>query len=103
MNLLIDGSSLLWRTHYANVSQNRSGLENNIHVFIKSLKSYASMYNSQDVYIAWDKKLLRQKNFRQISTEGTYKGHRNKTEANQVYEAQPKIHKITQQFIIFIE
>lgn len=91
MNLLIDGSSLLWRTHYANVSQKRASVNNNIFGFLRAVKSYATKYNTKDIYIAWDKKLNNEKSFRQIETEGEYKGQRDKAQAEIVYEAQPKI------------
>lgn len=91
MNLLIDGSSLLWRTHYANVAQERSSVDNNVHSFLKSLKSYAIMHNCKKIYIAWDKKAGDGKNFRQTETDGEYKGQRDRSQAEVVYESQPKI------------
>jgi len=96
MNLLIDGSSLLWRSHFANKAAGRSGAATNTHLFLKSLKSYSSEYNCKNIYIAWDKKLCDEKNFRQTSTDGDYKGNRNKDDAVEVYAAQPQIHEVTQ-------
>ena len=97
MNLLIDGSSLLWRVHHANKSQKREGVTNTIYSFIKSINAFANTYNSRDIYIAWDKKLKKKNsNFRETNTEGSYKGQRDKTEAQKVYASQEDIHKVTE-------
>lgn len=96
MNILVDGSSLLWRTHYANKSKNREGVNADIHLFLKSLKSYASMYNSRNIYIAWDKKAGNGLNFRQTQSNGVYKNQRDGEQAKEVYECQPQLHNITE-------
>jgi|TARA_R110002126_G_scaffold121950_3_gene263524 DNA polymerase I len=91
MNLLIDGSSLLWRSYYTS-DRDVDGVTKK---FLSQVQLYASMYNSQDIYIAWDKKILRGKNFRQLSGEGEYKAQRDKSVAENVYVSQPIIHKIS--------
>jgi len=96
MNLLIDGSSLLWRTHYASNAQNLTGVSSDIYLFLKCLKSYANMYNTRNIYIAWDKKLNTEENFRILKTNGEYKNHRNEKNAKEVYESQEDIHKVTE-------
>ena len=92
MNLLIDGSSLLWRTHYVNISQHKEGASNNIYLFLKSIKSYADMYGTKNIYVAWDKKLGTESNFRLTETNGEYKGQRNADTAASVYECQEELH-----------
>ena len=96
MNLLIDGSSLLWRSHHANKAQHKATTENDIYIFIKNTKTYASMYNSKSIYIAWDKKICKELNFRQTEVDCDYKGTRDKGEAQQVYASQPMIHEATE-------
>jgi len=96
MNLLIDGSSLLWRTHYANKAQRKDSVNNNIQSFLVTLKSYAKMYNCRNIYIAWDKKMGGGESFRKTDTSGEYKGQRDKSESVVVYEAQPEIAKMTE-------
>tara|TARA_R110000824_G_scaffold81550_2_gene204956 strand:- start:988 stop:1860 length:873 start_codon:yes stop_codon:yes gene_type:complete len=91
MNLLIDGSSLLWRSYYTSDRE----VDGTTKKFLSQVQSYASMYNSQDIYIAWDKKLLRGKNFRQLSGEGEYKAQRDKSLAEKVYASQPITHKLS--------
>jgi len=86
----------LWRTHYSNKSRNMTGDGPDIYLFLKSVKSYATMYNTRDVYIAWDKKLGNASNFRTESTDGDYKGTRSNEAAQEVYATQPKIDKATE-------
>jgi 5'-3' exonuclease len=86
----------MWRVYYANKSKDRSDIPSNIYAFLVSIKSYATMYNSRNVYIAWDKKVCHERNFRQLSTEGDYKGTRDQAEAQVVYESHPKIHEATE-------
>jgi len=96
MNLLIDGSSLLWRNHYANKAQDKASVDNNIQSFLVTLKSYATMFNTRNIYIAWDKKMGEGESFRKTESAGEYKGQRDKSEAVIVYEAQPEIAKATE-------
>lgn len=87
-NLLIDGSSLLHRSHWVN--QSKSHLDSNdlgdVYIFLNSLKSYARQFRPDCTYVAWDKKILYPStNFRNAVTKGEYKNNRDKDKAYSVY------------------
>lgn len=88
MNLIIDGSSLLYRTFW--VSQNSvqfvtsKGVDVGCtYTFLVTFKSLVSNFKPNVVYVVWDKKLeWPSTNFRQTKTKGQYKGQRD-----------PEVHK----------
>jgi len=53
-------------------------------MFLNCIKSYIKKFDTDDYYIAWDKKLLREKNFRHEACD--YKGNRDKEKAKEVFE-----------------
>ena len=59
------------------------------------VKSNADQFNTDEVYIAWDKKLGNKENFRKTLTEGTYKGNRNQERNKAVYQEADAIIEIT--------
>ncbi len=59
------------------------------------IKSNADQFNTDDIYIAWDKKLGNKENFRKTLTEGTYKGNRDQERNKAVYQEADAIVEIT--------
>jgi 5'-3' exonuclease len=56
--------------------------------FLKTIRSYAENFNTDQIYIAWDRKLLHGiGNFRADLSEGTYKGNRDQEKNKEVYES----------------
>lgn len=96
MNLILDGSNLLHRAHWVNKSRGKNDIGDDIYIFLNSLKSYAKMFNTTDIYIAWDKKLKYPcTNFRQQSAEVDYKGNRDKEAARDVFKCEEELSRIT--------
>ena len=96
MNLILDGSNLLHRAHWVNKSRGKDSSADDIYIFLNALKSYAKMFNTKDIYIAWDKKLKYPcTNFRQEATECDYKGTRDKESAKDVFKCEEELSEIT--------
>jgi len=102
ITLLIDGNNTLHRTHW--VANNTGRLlinskgENvgSTFTFIKTVKSYVEHFNAYNVYIAWDKKLTNETNFRNTLTEGSYKGTRDQDRNKDVYASAEGVVKLTE-------
>ena len=96
MNLLVDGSSLLFRAHFINKARGQQSVKDDIYIFLNSLKSYVKMFDTDNIYIAWDKRLdYPCTNFREEATKGDYKGQRDKEAAKDVFECEEKLNEIT--------
>lgn len=59
--------------------------------FLKTVKSYVDQFNANNVYIAWDRKLSKETNFRNTLTEGAYKGTRDQDRNKEVYDSMEDI------------
>jgi DNA polymerase-1 len=96
MNLIIDGSSLLHRSHWINKTRDKQSEYDDIYIFLNSLRFYAKQFSPDSIYIAWDKKLLwPSTNFRKTSITCEYKAHRDKDAASEVFECEDKLFEIT--------
>lgn len=90
--LLIDGNNALHRAHWVAKNTktpliNSQGKETGtLFTFLKTLKTSATIFNTNKIYIAWDTKLTGKVNFRKTLTEGTYKGTRDTARNKDVYE-----------------
>lgn len=84
MNLIIDGNNLAHRSfwiseHQSKLSTTSGQIVGCIYTFLNSIKSYAKNFNTNQIYIAWDKKLTYPStNFRSELTKGEYKAQRPK-------------------------
>lgn len=64
--------------------------------FLKTIRSNANTFNTNKVYIAWDRKLVTDSvNFRKTLTEGTYKGTRDHERNKDVYSYMDEVLKCT--------
>ena len=99
--LLIDGNNTLHRAYWVanNIGKqltNSKGINTgSIFAFLKTVKSNADQFNTDKIYIAWDKKLGNKENFRKTLTEGTYKGNRDQERNKAVYGEADAIVEIT--------
>lgn len=59
--------------------------------FLRTIRTNATTFNTNKIYIAWDTKLTNQTNFRKTLTEGTYKGTRDHARNKEVYDCMPII------------
>ena len=89
-NLIIDGSSLMHRTHWVSKSQpliTQDGKNvGDVFIFLRTLKSYINQYSPNKVYCCWDKKIeYPSVNFREKLSESVYKGQRDKSLSDEVY------------------
>jgi 5'-3' exonuclease len=98
-NLLIDGSSLIHRAYHIGrqrpltTSYNRDVTD--MLIFLRTIKSYITNLNADDVYVCWDKKIQYPcSNFRDKLTEKSYKGNRDKSLAEDVYSNSDDLIKI---------
>ena len=93
ITLLIDGNNTLHRTHWIANSIGRPLINSkgvntgSSFAFIKIVKSYVDQFNANKVYIAWDRKLSKETNFRNTLTEGAYKGTRDQDRNKEVYSS----------------
>lgn len=99
--LLIDGNNTLHRTHWV-ANNNSTQLINSkgvnvgsLFAFLKTVKSYAEQFNTSDIYIAWDRKLINGTNFRKDLTEGSYKGTRDQERNKNVYDSMDPVVEAT--------
>ena len=102
VTLLVDGNNTLHRTHWIanNTGRplvNSKGVNTgSTFAFIKTIKSNATQFNADKIYIAWDRRLNYEvPNFRKTLTEGTYKGTRDHKRNKSVYDSMDPIIKIT--------
>ncbi len=90
---MIDGNNTLHRTHWianntGNILINSKGVNTgSVFTFLKTVKSYVDQFNASKVYVAWDRKLTTETNFRNTLTEGTYKGTRDQARNKEVYDS----------------
>jgi DNA polymerase I len=97
ITLLIDGNNTLHRTHWVanntgRVLINSKGINTGgVFTFLKTVKSYVDQFNASRVYVAWDRKLTTEANFRNTLTEGTYKGTRDQARNKEVYDSMEDI------------
>lgn len=67
---------------------NSKGIETgSLYTFLKTIKNNAATFNTNKLYIAWDRKLTSQVNFRKTLTEGSYKGTRDHVRNKEVYDS----------------
>jgi len=66
------------------------------YTFLNIIKSYVDQFNANNVFIAWDRKLLKEVNFRTTLTDGTYKGNRDQEKSKEVYSEVDGIIKLTE-------
>jgi DNA polymerase-1 len=95
-NLILDGSNLLHRTYWISQKQlKKEGADPiaiGIFTFLRTLKSYVKDFQTESVYIAWDKKLKwPSTNYRKQLLEGTYKAGRDKSHAHDVHDIEDKL------------
>lgn len=98
---MIDGSNLLHRTYWI-AKSNKKGINNVselggycLHLYLKSLRSYIEKFLPDRIYIAWDKKIKwPSTNFRKLLLEGTYKGTRDHSSAEKVFEQEEKLEEL---------
>lgn len=99
--LLIDGNNTLHRAHWIAKNTklpltNSLGVETgSLYTFIKTVKSNATTFKTNKIYLAWDTKLTKQVNFRKTLTEGTYKGTRDHARNKEVYDSMEGILRLT--------
>ena len=63
--------------------------------FLKTVKSYAEQFNTSNIYIAWDRKLTNEVNFRKELTDGSYKGTRDHERNKNVYDSMNSVIEAT--------
>jgi DNA polymerase I len=67
--------------------QTSISINTDIYVFLNTLKSYAKLFNSNNIYVAWDKRISRDgPNFRKIQCDG-YKSTRSESN-KEVYDCE---------------
>lgn len=99
--LLIDGNNTLHRAHWIAKNTkmpltNSLGVETgSLFTFIKTIKSNATTFKTNKIYLAWDTKLTKQANFRKTLTEGSYKGTRDHARNKEVYDSMEPILRCT--------
>jgi DNA polymerase-1 len=99
--LLIDGNNTLHRTHWVANNTGRQLINSkgvnvgSLFTFLKTVKSYAEQFNTSDIFIAWDRKLTKEVNFRKELTDGNYKGTRDQDRNKDVYESMEPVIQAT--------
>ena len=100
--LLIDGNNTLHRTHWIANNTGRPLINSkgvntgSIFAFLKTVKSNATQFNADSIYIAWDRRLNYEiPNFRKTLTEGTYKGTRDHERNKNVYDSMDSVIEAT--------
>ena len=99
--LLIDGNNALHRAHWI-AKNTKTPLTNSLGVetgslftFIKTIKSNATTFKTNRIYLAWDTKLTKQVNFRKTLTDGSYKGTRDHARNKEVYDSMESVLRCT--------
>ena len=95
MNIILDGSNLLHRAHWINQARKQDSINDDMYIFLNSLRSYARMFNTKNIYCAWDAKLVYPStNFRHKLTEGEYKGQRDQDKSKHVWDCTQKLYDV---------
>lgn len=96
--LIIDGSNMLFRSYW--ISQNgKSDFDDKydvgtIYIFLKSLKSVVEIFQPDETWVTWDKRLTKNStNFRKLLAENTYKQQRDATISTKVHEYHDRLEK----------
>ena len=96
--LIIDGSNMLFRSYW--IAENgKSNFEDKydvgtIYIFLKSLKSVVDIFNPDETWVTWDKRLTKNStNFRKLLAENTYKQQRDVTISTKVHEYHDRLEK----------
>ena len=94
MKLIIDSNNLLHRAYWVYDSNDNMDIN---YLFLNSIKKYIKLFNPQEIFCAWDKKLIKNMpNYRnQLLGEGVYKGTRDKKRNEDVYKHEELLRKIT--------
>jgi 5'-3' exonuclease len=93
-NLIVDANNLLHRVHW--VCETRGNGVNVVYLFLNSIKKYVSMFNPDNIYMAWDKRLVPGfKNFRKTDEDIDYKGNRDQDRNKRVYDNEDITQKVT--------
>ena len=91
-NLIIDANNLLHRVFW--IGESRGSNVNAVYLFLNSVKKYVNMFEPEDIYMAWDSRLVRGvKNFRRLAAEVEYKGTRDHERNNKVYNIEQPVHE----------
>ena len=82
--ILIDSSNLLHRAVW--IAENTRTNVNASYIFLTSIKKYATMFNCNNIYSVWDKRLIRGiKNYRRLSKDVKYKANRDQEKNAKVF------------------
>ena len=91
-NLIIDANNLLHRVYW--IGESRGQSVNAVYLFLNSVKKYANMFKPNDIYLAWDSRLIKGiKNFRRLARDGQYKGTRDHERNKNVYNIEAPVHE----------
>ena len=101
MNIIIDGSNLLHRTYWVAKSSKKLNKDTSdlkgycVHIFLKALRSYVEKFLPNNMYIVWDRKIKHPStNFRKLLLEGTYKGNRDYSSAEDIFDQAEKVEEL---------
>ena len=90
--LYIDGSNLIHRSHW--VSKNSK--VSSVYIFLTSIKKYVNLFQTTDIYIAWDSRRDRDSvNHRREILGEEYKGNRDKEKSAEAFKNVDHIDRIT--------
>lgn len=82
--ILIDSSNLLHRAVW--IAENVRRNVNPSYIFLTSVKKYSQMYDCNNIYSVWDKRLIRGiKNYRRLAKQVEYKGTRDSKKNEKVF------------------
>ena len=85
--LIIDGSNLMHRTYWVSNKHNRPIVS----LFLSSIRKMNNDHNPDEIYLAWDTRLIRgEKNYRRVESDD-YKSNRDKDNWKKVYEHEKEI------------
>jgi 5'-3' exonuclease len=90
--LLFDATNLLHRTYH---SSKKSRYENShIFYFLKGIKDVVDKFESNDMYFCWDTSEEFERNNFRYSLIPEYKGHRDRTESEEIHQHDQKIYEL---------
>ena len=85
--LLLDANNLLYRIFWVNKNRKSGDINMATLMFLRSLKSYVDKFTPDEIYAAWDKKLLYpSSNFRKSLSNSEYKGNRDTSIAKEAHK-----------------
>ena len=85
-NLILDANNLLYRIFWVNKTRKEEDINISTLMFLRSVKSYVDKFTPDQIYAAWDKKLLYpSSNFRKITSNGNYKSNRDSEIAKEAH------------------